>query len=146
MRRRLRRIKDAPLRALIGSKPWRAAVAVILVGTCAGLLITVVVRSYQVFNFTGPHRTVYEGRIVDRSMTITESQLGSGAVYLLHVRGRDGVVFDKVVTAELYGRARVGMWVRGGPNGPELYATEPPQVVGATKTEGAETPSVSAPR
>lgn len=145
-RRRRKKIKDAPLRALVGSKPWRIAVAVILVAVCVGLLVTVVVRAYQTFKFTGPYRVVYEGRVIDKSTTITESMTGSGAVYRLHVRGRDGVVFDKAVTTDLYNRARVGMWVRGGPEGPEFYADEPPPADAATKTEGAETPTVSAPR
>ena len=145
-RRRRKKIKDAPLRALVGSKPWRIAVAVILVAVCAGLLVTFVVRAYQSFEFTGPYRVVYEGRVVDKSTTITESMTGSGATYRLHVRGRDGVVFDKAVTADVYNRARVGMWVRGGPGGPEFYTTEPPPTPDATKTEGAETSTVSAPR
>jgi hypothetical protein len=122
-------------------------VAVVLVSLCLALCATLVIKVYQGFTSTGPHRVEYEGRVVDKSITVTESYTGSGAVNRLHVRGRDGAVFDVVVTADLYARARVGMWIRSDRNnGVELYTTEPTPAEAGTKTEGAETPSVSAPR
>jgi hypothetical protein len=96
---------------------------------------------------SGPRTSTYEGRIVDKSITLSESYQGSGKTLRLHIRGRGGEVSAVKVTYETYNRAQVGMWVRNNGSGAvELSRDEPPQVVGATKTEGAETPSVSAPR
>jgi hypothetical protein len=100
----------------------------------------------QRFEPSGPYRVDYEGRIVDKSITLAETQLGSGAVERLHIRGKDGETFDVIVNRSLYDRAQVGMWIRSDRDGAKLSWNEPPPASAATKTEGAEPPSVSAPR
>ena len=110
----------------------------------AALLFVVVVQVRQKLRSEGPYRLAYEGRILDKSVTITESQTGSRAAYRLHLAGRDGARFEIVVNRDFYERAQVGMWVRSDHDGAKLSWSEPPAARGA-KAEGAEPPSVSAP-
>lgn len=53
----------------------------------------------------------FTGRVVDKWLTIGESQTGSRPSMRLLVEGRDGRRFAVGVTGEFYERARVGMWV-----------------------------------
>jgi hypothetical protein len=92
-----------------------------------------------------PRPSTYEGRVVDKSITLSETQQGSGKVMRLHVRGRNGESFAVRADFDTYNRARVGMWARNEGSGVGLSWAEPP-ADGAVKTEGAETPSASAPR
>jgi hypothetical protein len=140
VRRRGKHRAEDPARSLA---TWRlvdrvgVAVFIVLIGVVVAFLVSVQFRSQP---------STYEGRIVDKSITLSETYQGSGKVLRLHVRGRDGEVSAVKVTYDTYERARVGMWVRSEGGGVELSWDEPTHVVGATKTEGAETPSVSAPR
>ena len=93
-----------------------------------------------------PQPSGYEGRVVDKSVTLSETPQGSGKVLRLHLRGRGGENFTVKVDYDTYDRARVGMWARSDAGGVELSWDEPPPADASTKTEGAETPSVSAPR
>lgn len=112
----------------------------------AALLFVLVVNLRQRFEPSGPYRVDYEGRIVDKSITLAETQMGTGSVKRLHIRGKDGETFDVIVNSSLYDRAQVGMWIRSDRNGAKLSWDEPRPAGAAAKTEGAEPPSVSAPR
>jgi hypothetical protein len=114
-----------------------AALFIALVGAAVAFLVSANLH---------PQPSRYEGRVVDKSITLAETQRGSGKILRLHMRGRGGEDFNAEVSYDTYERARVGMWARNDGGGVELYATEPPHATASTKTEGAETPSVSAPR
>jgi hypothetical protein len=114
-----------------------AAVFIALCGLVIALLVSANLR---------PQPSRYEGVVVDKSITLAETYRGSGKILRLNIRGRGGENFTAEVNYDTYDRARVGMWARNDGSGIELYATEPPPAAASTKTEGAETPSVSAPR
>jgi hypothetical protein len=118
----------------------------VLAAVVAALLFVLVINLRQRFKPSGPYRVDYEGRIVDKSITLEETSMGSGSVKRLHIRGKDGETFDVIVNRSLYDRAQVGMWIRSDRNGAKLSWDEPPPASAATKTEGAEPPSISAPR
>ena len=67
----------------------------------------------------------FTGRVVDKFLTIAESDRGSRPVMRLLVEDRQGKRGRVGVTGELYERARVGMWVsrRGGEL--KLHSNEP---------------------
>ena len=69
-------------------------------------------RCYQQYTLSGAYRRAYEGRIVDKSQTITESQTGSGVRRRLLIEGRGGERFEVAIGEESYERAQKGMWIR----------------------------------
>lgn len=54
----------------------------------------------------------FVGRVVDKSLTLRESEIGTSAHPRLLVEDGRGARFGVSVTAEQYERARAGMWVR----------------------------------
>lgn len=77
------------------------AIFTLLAGTC-----------YRQYTLTGPYVREYEGKILDKSQTITESQTGSGVRRRLLLEGRDGRKFEVAIGAETYERAQKGMWIK----------------------------------
>ena len=95
--------------------------AVGIIALVAGLLLLY----RQQFGSSGVYRPEYEGRIVDKHVTIRESQEGSRAARRLLIEGRDGVRFEVGVGPEVYERAEVGMWIKVGNAQVELTRPEP---------------------
>lgn len=79
----------------------------------------------QRYTSTGLYRGDYEGRIVDKSATITESDTGSGVKRLLRVKAKNGEEFQVSVNRNLYEQAKVGTWVKSKGGGAELTPDEP---------------------
>ena len=75
---------------------------------------------YQQYTLTGPYAREYEGKILDKSQTITESHRGSGVRRRLLIEGRDGEKFEVAIGEENYERARKGMWIKKTEAGVEL--------------------------
>jgi hypothetical protein len=75
---------------------------------------------YHRYTLTGPYAREYEGKILDKSQTITESQTGSGVRRRLLIEGRDGARFEVAIGAHDYERAHEGMWIRKTGAGVEL--------------------------
>ena len=114
----------------------RTALAMSGVAVLAVVLITAVTFTYyQQFNLTGPYRRNYEGRIVDKSLTIRESQYGSWAVRRLRVRGKGGEEFEVSVSDALYQRAQVGMWIKRSDTGVKVLWQEPDPSPTAVETK-----------
>jgi hypothetical protein len=68
----------------------------------------------------------FVGRVVDKSLTIRESQdKGSRPSMRLLVEDREGRRFRVGVTGEFYERARVGMWVSRRVGELKLHSNEP---------------------
>jgi hypothetical protein len=103
-------------------------IAALLTATC-----------YQQYTLTGSYRREYEGKILNKSQTITESKTGSGVRRRLLVEGRGGERFEVAVGAEAYERAREGMWIKKTNAGVELTwpttttATEDTPAAGTTR-------------
>ena len=53
----------------------------------------------------------FVGRVVDKSLTLRESEIGTSHRLRLLVRAADGRQFEVAVTPEQYEGARAGMWV-----------------------------------
>lgn len=65
------------------------------------------------------------GRVLDKSLTLRESQTGTTHTLRLLVGAADGRRSEVAVTPEQYQRARVGMWVRRSRGAVELSWDEP---------------------
>jgi hypothetical protein len=90
-----------------------------------GLVAVMFIYCRQQLTSTGLYRMEYEGKIVDKSVTIGESQTGSYPVRKLHIRGKNGQEFQVIVNENLYGRAQSGMWIKSSKTGAELTREEP---------------------
>ena len=145
---RRKRKKEAVARgsAKLFSRAWPTvrvvAPAALIVAMAAALVITF----YQRFNSTGAYTMEYEGRIFDKSLTLSESLTGTGAVRRLHIEGSGGERFNVVVNSSLYERAQIGMWIKTDRNGAQLSWPGRAPADSEIKREGAEHPSMSAPK
>jgi hypothetical protein len=128
-KQRGRRGRLAPAR-LLGDVAGGAMLAALVLVLCALV--------YQKCHRLGPYRTEYEGLIVNKSLTVQESETGSYPVRKLHVRGRDGRVFDVIVGGGLYARAEAGMWVRSARGVPELSWPPPGDAPPAREWRGGQ--------
>jgi hypothetical protein len=93
------------------------ALVVLLVGAT---IVAVIFSLRQRSTSTGLYRTEYEGKIVDKSVTIRESQTGSYPVQRLLIRSKSGEEFQVTINNPLYQRAQVGMWIKSNGAGTEL--------------------------
>jgi hypothetical protein len=95
----------------------------------SALLVTLITLSantcYQRYALTGPYRPEYEGKILDKSMTITDSHTGSGVSRRLLLEGRSGERFQIAVSEKTYEQAQPGMWIRRSEAGIELNPAGP---------------------
>lgn len=91
---------------------------------------------YNQYTLTGPYAREYEGKILDKSQTITESQTGSGVRRRLLLEGRGGERFEVSIGEETYERAQKGMWIKKTEAGVELSWPMSP----AAESPAAQTP------
>ena len=147
MRQRGKNDEDTPRRDEPGGARWyNDTTGLIAIVLTALLLPACGVILYQRFKLTGPYRIDYEGRVMDKSLTLRETQEGTQAVTHLLVEGKDGARFRVRVNRGLYDRAQVGMWVRSDRDGAQLSWSEPSRPpTSEEKEKGAEHPSMSAP-
>ncbi|HEY6243398.1 MAG TPA: hypothetical protein VIX17_05605 [Pyrinomonadaceae bacterium] len=73
---------------------------------------------------TGPFRTEYEGRIIDKWANHTQSEQGAQPYFRLVINGNDNQRFTVAVSSEIYDRAKVGMSVRKTDAGIEFITDE----------------------
>ncbi|MBA3240822.1 MAG: hypothetical protein H0T60_06305 [Acidobacteria bacterium] len=148
MRRRGKNDDATPRRDEPGRVRWYNDTAGLIAIVLTALLLPAGgVILYQRFKLTGPYRIDYEGRVVDKSLTLRETEEGTQAVTHLIVEGKDAARFRVSVNRGLYDRAQVGMWIRSNRDGAELSWSEPSRrpPTGEEKEKGAEHPSMSAP-
>lgn len=91
------------------------AVSVVLALLTVGILI------YQCSTSTGPYRSEYSGKIVDKKVALYESDKGSYFVERLTIREKSGAQFRIGVSKEIYDRARIGMLIQKNSKGIELF-------------------------
>lgn len=70
-------------------------------------------------------RQDFVGKVVDKYLTLRESEIGTAGHMMLLVEGSDGRRFKVAVSGEQYERARVGMWARRSGGVVELSRDEP---------------------
>ena len=90
----------------------------IVIAMLAALLL------YPQYTLSGPYRREYEGKVLDKSITLNDSRTRTGARRRLHLEGRDGERFQVAVNEDIYERAQVGMRIRRSPSGIELEFPE----------------------
>lgn len=108
---------------------WRHRFKALATALMCALLVTLTALSantcYQRYALTGPYRPEYEGKILDKSMTITDSHTGSGVSRRLLLEGRSGERFQIAVSEKTYEQAQPGMWIRRSEAGIELNPSGP---------------------
>ena len=75
---------------------------------------------YPQYTLTGPYRREYEGKVLNKSITLIDSRTRTGARRRLHLEGRGGEQFQVAVDDDIYERAQAGMWIRRDSSGVEL--------------------------
>jgi hypothetical protein len=85
-----------------------------------GVVAAIVLLYRQQTSSTGLQRMEYEGRVIDKSETFVETDLGSRVQRRLLIEGKDGRRFEVAVNEELYARVRKGMWIKRTSRGAEL--------------------------
>ena len=104
--------------------PWKLAGRVaegsILAAIFVGILATIAIGSYQCAISSGPFRKEYTGKIVDKKITLHESDEGSFFVHKLAIEEKSGTRFQVTVPQELYDRAEIGMLIQRSNRGIEL--------------------------
>ena len=67
-----------------------------------------------------PQRLVYEGKIIDKSMTFSESNTGSRATRRLLIKPPDGTEFEIFVNQPVYERAKIGNLIKSSKEGVKI--------------------------
>jgi hypothetical protein len=92
------------------------------------ILLFATLLCWSVYKFrsatTGPFRTEYEGRIIDKWADHSQSEQGSQPYFRLIIRSSDNQQFTVSVSSEIYDRAKVGMFVKKTAAGIEFIADE----------------------
>lgn len=92
------------------------------------ILLFATVLCWSVYKFrsanTGPFRSEYEGRIIDKWADHSQSEQGSQPYFRLIIRSSDNQQFTVSVSSEIYDRAKVGMFVKKTVAGIEFIADE----------------------
>ena len=91
----------------------REKVEVLIAGVLMlGLLIAVAIVIYQRSTSTGPFRSEYKGKIIDKRVSVVETNEGSRFAKELIVEEAGGYRFTVGVTREIYDRAKPGMLIQ----------------------------------
>ena len=85
---------------------WLGLLAVVLMLAGLGFLY-----AYPRLSGTPLVKRDFVGRVVDKSLTLYESQMGTSHRPRLLVRAADGRQFQVAITPEQYEVAQIGMWV-----------------------------------
>ena len=109
----------------LSGKVAKFSLTALAILSIAAIIIVAFIALRQRLTSTGLYRMEYEGKIVDKSVTISESQTGSGEVRCLRIRGKNGEEFQVTINEVLYGRAQIGMWIKSSSKGVELTWNEP---------------------
>lgn len=106
------------------AREWLFKVPWLAVAVMASLVLLLFLAYALPMGTLGGRPDTYEGVVVDKSLTLRESEQGSWPLRRLHVRVGDGRVFLFPAGPELYDSAQVGMRIRKTAAGVELTWTE----------------------
>lgn len=112
-------------RLKLPGKPGTVVANVLVSVLVLAVVAAIIFSIYQRYSSTGLYRTDYEGRVMDKSATVTESNEGSGVSRRLLIKAADGQVFQVYATRSLYERAQIGMWIKSKGSNVELTQDEP---------------------
>lgn len=57
-------------------------------------------------------RSKYEGQVIDKSLTVSESQFGSRLRRQLLIQSKNGERFEVIATESIFNEAKIGNWVK----------------------------------
>ena len=81
-----------------------------------GVLAVIVVLLYAAYQFrlspTGPYRSEYHGKIIDKWAKYSESEEGSRPGFTFLIEQDDGQRFPVAVSSEIYQKGKVGMRIK----------------------------------
>jgi hypothetical protein len=80
-----------------------------------GLLVGIAILIYQRSTSTGSFRGEYKGKIIDKRISVLETNEGSRFAKELIVEAAGGHQFTVSVTQEIYDRAKAGMLIQRTP-------------------------------
>ena len=116
------KVRSTPTAILLKGIAEGCTLAVIVLST----LLTVGILIYQCSTSTGPYRSEYSGKIIDKKVALYESDKGSYFVERLTIREQSGAQFRIGVSKEIYDRARIGMLILKNSRGIELFPDPDP--------------------
>ena len=99
---------------------WNIAEGAVLAIVLASMLGALAILTYQCSTSTGPFRREYSGRIVDKRISVIETQEGSRFARELVIEEKSASRFTVTVTQDDYERAKPGMWIQKTPKGTEF--------------------------
>jgi hypothetical protein len=80
---------------------------------CLLLILAVIAYLTNQINCTDcPFRSEYEGQVIDKSLTLSESRLGSSVRWRLLIQSKDGELFNVSVAESVYNKAQIGGWIK----------------------------------
>ena len=120
---------DDPRERLSVDLEWLASHLLGGCGLTAIFVITFAASAILVFWSSPPgvrDPREFLGKIVDKRISVYESEQGSSFSNDLIIEEKNGRRFRFSVTEEMYGRAKIGMWIRRNNKGPELLTNVEP--------------------
>lgn len=100
------------------------ALGLFAIAVCCGLIVGGVFLSYH--QLRNAYRQQYAGRIIEKVIRPHESDEGSFIERYLVIEEQDGARSQIPVSAELYDRAKIGMWIKKDKSGIDLSSEKPP--------------------
>lgn len=97
-----------------------AAAAIFVVIIVAFFFYSVGINVYQRLGRVGPYRVEYQGKVVDKSITVNHTETGSYQLRILRIRDEEGKEFNIIVDVDLYDRTQIGMWIKKNDTGVEV--------------------------
>ena len=71
-------------------------------------------------------RPKYKGRVIGKSLTFAETQMGSGIRRRLLIESKEGQRFEVKVTEVVFNQAQIGEWIKADEKTTEFSAKEIP--------------------
>lgn len=99
---------------------WNIAGGTFLAIVAVIIIAGVSILTYQCSTSTGPFRSEYSGKIIDKRTSVFESNQGSVFTNELIVEEKGGRRVTVSVTQEIYDRAKPGMWIQKTSRGIEI--------------------------
>ena len=88
-------------------------------------VVPVFLLLYRQQLYSGLNRTEYEGKVIDKSLTLRETKMGSKASPRLLIEGAGGERFEVRPDEDVYERVQVGMWIKSSRGAVELSWSRP---------------------
>jgi hypothetical protein len=119
--RSIKRTSVSNLTTGVRDAATKLLIVITTLGVVTGLMV---VYNQRLHTFADLGRSEYEGKLVNKSLTIHETNTGSKIELRFLVEGKDGKRFDIAPSPDVYERAQIGMWIKSSKSGVELSWSE----------------------